>query len=481
MPSITITGSPTTRDNNLIVNFTTDIENITNIELTKDGSTYISATTFNNSSAIFNISSWGNGTYSNCRLRATYKEDDVSTSPSDPSDSNYGASDIIYISEYQKPSNGDYTTTLQSAITEASKNKKKIVFGKGVYKITNQITCPDNCIIEIEGNSDAFANSMQRTSRDLNGTTLWYENVNNETLILYTGEGTLFRHPGGTGKGTIFKFKNLSFRNATSTTSNYILKARVVGQNTVNSSSKGKVYAENCLFSGFKVCFGDKYVTDDLETQLSSLDGRTKLTKPTTKLEKCCFVGLRCRFVACGCAVNLGVDARFIDCSFNNGWYGVVFQDDSGISTISNCRLEWLKLNGVYSNACHDITIIGNEFDRIGWAGVYFTNNTKPNIDSNVFRRCGSDTNYDYTAITKNVHIYVDGCTGGSINSNVTVKKSITDDGNGTVRPANSMCIRNNTSIVVVSNDFTGCATGTNNTLTNNTNSIVVNNNTTII
>lgn len=476
MASVTITRTPVANNNTLIVYFKTDVPNITNVELTKDGTNYIQATTFTTTSATFNVANWNNGVYKNCSIRISYDEQGIYTV-----DGNYTPDNsAVYIAEYSAPSNRDYTTILQDAVNKAVAGKKKIVFGSGIYLISGTIQCPDNCIIEIEGSSDAFANSMCRTSRDLNGTTLWYENPNNETLIIYTDVGTLFKHPGGTGKGTIFKFKNLSFRNALSESDNYILKGRVVGQTTVASSSKGKVYAENCLFSGFKVCFGDKYVTADLETALSALDGRTKINKPTT-LEKCCFVGSRCRFIACGCAVNLGVDARFVDCSFNNGWYGVVFQDNSGISTISNCRLEWLKLDGVYSDNCHDITIIGNEFDRIGWAGVHFTNNTNPNICSNIFRRCGADTTYDQTAKTKNVHIYVESCNGGVINSNVTVKKDITDNNSGTVRPANAMCIRNNTFIVVSGNNFSGCTTGTNNVLTNNTNSIVQNNITAIL
>lgn len=457
---ITITGEPTTVNNNLIVHFETDILNITDIKLTRDGTNYISATIFDNSSATFDISDWANGTYADCSLCVEYNENEYKK-----------RKDAIYVADYNTPSDGDYTSLLQTIVNTATTEHKKIVFGKGTFIISGTISCPDNCIIEIEGNSDAFANSMQRYSSSLNGTSLWYENVNNETLILYSGDDTLFKHPGGTGKGTIFKFRNISFRNAANDTSNYILKARVVGQQTVNASSKGKVYAENCLFSGFKVGFGDKYVTNELETSLNTLDGREVAVKPTT-LEKCCFVGFKCRFVACGCAINLGVDSRIIDCSFNSGWYGIVFQSDSGISTISNCRLEWLKLNAIYADSCHDITIIGNEFDRIGWAGVHFNNCTKSNICSNVFRRCGADSNYDYTALTKNIQIYIDGCTGGVINSNVTIAKAITDNG-GIQRPSNSICIRNNTSITVIGNDFTGCATGTNNKIENNTTSTI--------
>ena len=379
----------------------------------------------------------------------------------------------IYISDYEKPQDGDYSTILQDAINNSVNQHKKIIFNNGVYKISKKIQCPDDCIIEIEGNSDCFSNSMNRKSKDFNGNTLWYENPNNETLIIYSGSESLFTVPGGTGKGTIFKFKNLSFRNALDENSNYLLQGRVISQIEINSSSKGKVYSENCLFSGFKVCFGEIFVSDILEEQLNLLDGRQKETKPNRKLEKCCFVGSRCRFVACGCSVNLGVDSRFVDCSFNNGWYGISFLENSGISTISNCRLEWLKINGVYSEDSHDITIISSEFDRIGHAGIFFKNNTKLNISNNIFRRCGSDTNYDYTARTKIVHLYIESCTGGVINSNVTIAKAISDNG-GIERPANSVCIRTNNSIIVMGNDFTGCTTGSYNLISDNANSIIL-------
>ena len=90
---------------------------------------------------------------------------------------------VIFISDFDKPSDGDYTSILQTAIDKAVDEKKKIVFGKGVFKITGTISCPDNCTIEIEGYSDAFANSLQRYSKDFNGVNLWYENINNETVF----------------------------------------------------------------------------------------------------------------------------------------------------------------------------------------------------------------------------------------------------------------------------------------------------------
>lgn len=75
MATITVPSNPSTTEDTLTVNFTTDATNISDILLSKDGgSTYISATSFTNSSAVFNISNWDNGTYNNCKLKCVYTE-----------------------------------------------------------------------------------------------------------------------------------------------------------------------------------------------------------------------------------------------------------------------------------------------------------------------------------------------------------------------------------------------------------------------
>ena len=74
MASVTVSTNPSTTGNTLTVNFTTDATNITDVQLTKDGSNYISATSFTNTSATFNVASWTNGTYNNCYLKVIYTE-----------------------------------------------------------------------------------------------------------------------------------------------------------------------------------------------------------------------------------------------------------------------------------------------------------------------------------------------------------------------------------------------------------------------
>lgn len=75
MATITVSSNPSTTGDTLTVNFTTDATNISDILLSKDGgSTYISATSFTKSSAVFNISDWSNGTYDKCKLKCVYTE-----------------------------------------------------------------------------------------------------------------------------------------------------------------------------------------------------------------------------------------------------------------------------------------------------------------------------------------------------------------------------------------------------------------------
>ena len=74
MANVTVSTNPSTKNDTLTVDFTTDIDNITDVLLTKDGGTYISATSFTNTSATFNVASWGNGIYDNCYLKVIYTE-----------------------------------------------------------------------------------------------------------------------------------------------------------------------------------------------------------------------------------------------------------------------------------------------------------------------------------------------------------------------------------------------------------------------
>lgn len=56
----------------IVINYTTDVI-LGNVQLSKDGINFIDASSFSQVSALFDISSWENGTYNNCVLRATYE------------------------------------------------------------------------------------------------------------------------------------------------------------------------------------------------------------------------------------------------------------------------------------------------------------------------------------------------------------------------------------------------------------------------
>ena len=73
MANLNVTGSFSTSSDVLNVNYTTDAQNITKMEITKDNTNFITAYSFTNSSAVFNVSTWDNGTYT-CKLRMTHTE-----------------------------------------------------------------------------------------------------------------------------------------------------------------------------------------------------------------------------------------------------------------------------------------------------------------------------------------------------------------------------------------------------------------------
>ena len=73
MANLNVTGSFSTSSDVLNVNYTTDAQNITKMEITKDNTNFITAYSFTDSSAVFNVSTWPNGNYT-CKLRMTHTE-----------------------------------------------------------------------------------------------------------------------------------------------------------------------------------------------------------------------------------------------------------------------------------------------------------------------------------------------------------------------------------------------------------------------
>ena len=126
MATITVSSNPSTTGDTLTVNFTTDATNITDILISKDGgSNYISATSFTNSQAVFNVSSWSNGTYSNCKLKCIYTE------------SGGGTTDTYYTINYDltRATSSNSTTSIKKGSSYST-----IVTANEGYKVT-QILC----------------------------------------------------------------------------------------------------------------------------------------------------------------------------------------------------------------------------------------------------------------------------------------------------------------------------------------------------
>ena len=140
MATITVSSNPSTTGDTLTVNFTTDATNISDILLSKDGgSTYISATSFTNSTAVFNVSSWSNGTYNNCKLKCVYTE------------SGGGTTDTYYTIAYTL---GQSTSSNSVTSIKKGSNYSTIVAANEGYKITRILcTMGGVTIIDRDGTS----------------------------------------------------------------------------------------------------------------------------------------------------------------------------------------------------------------------------------------------------------------------------------------------------------------------------------------
>lgn len=122
MATITVSSNPSTTGDTLTVNFTTDATNITDILISKDGgSTYESATSFTSSKAVFNVSSWSNGTYSNCKLKCVYTETGGGETPQPPTPTELTISNIANIEKPEKTEFYiEYSTNIAVAKHEVS-------------------------------------------------------------------------------------------------------------------------------------------------------------------------------------------------------------------------------------------------------------------------------------------------------------------------------------------------------------------------
>ena len=147
MATITVSSNPSTTGDTLTVNFTTDATNISDILLSKDGgSTYISATSFTNTKAVFNVSSWNNGTYNNCKLKCVYTE--TSSGGGEAPDNSW---------EVESPSNSFIVTTDFGGNTSPLMRNEKCTYtaggmtmGTGSYSVIDKYMSCDLWRMEAE-------------------------------------------------------------------------------------------------------------------------------------------------------------------------------------------------------------------------------------------------------------------------------------------------------------------------------------------
>jgi hypothetical protein len=222
MATITVSSNPSTTGDTLTVNFTTDATNISDILLSKDGgSTYISATSFTKSSAVFNISDWDNGTYDKCKLKCVYTQ------------SGGGTTDTYYTITYtlNQATSSNATTSIKkgssySTIVAANEGYtvKNIKVEMGGTDISNTVIRGSNINIpNVTGNI-----TITVTTEEI-AETLTISNISNitqnektEFYIQYTTNIAVAKHEvswdGGntfydkttevTSNGTTYKFKH---------------------------------------------------------------------------------------------------------------------------------------------------------------------------------------------------------------------------------------------------------------------------------
>ena len=114
MANLNVTGNFSTSSNTLNVRYTTDAQNITKMEITKDNTNFITADSFTNSSAVFNVSTWDNGTYT-CKLRMTHTEATPDPTP-DPTPSTNLLEGKTLINAYVHVDTGE-VVSFEAAIT----------------------------------------------------------------------------------------------------------------------------------------------------------------------------------------------------------------------------------------------------------------------------------------------------------------------------------------------------------------------------
>lgn len=357
------------------------------------------------------------------------------------------------------------TRKLQQLIDECE-NGKVIYFPAGVYAF-NKINLGTKNNITFRGASSSFASFI---NKDINTGEITDTFTR---IVCCAGEGeTFFEHNNCVVVLDKIGFYNyydlLGVRYGTGAKKNVFMST------TLTNKEKGKVFATECGFFGFKVVFGDKYTFAHLEEELG-----TELEEPKSFLQ-CCVLANRCRFTQNGIGISQNVDGRIVDCSFNKNNYAMVLRASSGFTTVSNCRIEWNLQSGIYIDGGHDLTIVGNEFDRNGGAGLSIHNAKNSTFDNNIFRRNGADETYGRENYDQNVHVVMKNSANCIMRGCSTISKSIMDTSSGgATRPSNCSNFSNNKECIISNNMLVGCTKSNKleaNKIEDNTDCVVSNN-----
>lgn len=371
------------------------------------------------------------------------------------------------------------TQKFQQMIDYCAENNKVIVFPSGDYLIGSlDLGVKNN--ITIKGASSPFATFAQK---DIETGDI----IDNYTRIIYAGLGgsTMFNH-----QSCILILENIAFYNlGKDSNGNFednhpakkcILMQHVRSADAAKNIEKGKCFAMNCGFYGWKVVFGSDYTLQHLEEEW----GTGLLASEYEYFKQSCVLATRCRFTRNGVAINQSVDGRFDDCSFNKNDYAIVLRENSGFTTIDGCRIEWNDYIGIYCDGAHEVTVSDCEFDCNGYAGLYAINNTHSNFNG-IFRRNGrmlpsAETNPEIkTDHENNVHVYANGNIRCNFIGCNTMAKATLDTGSAPERPSNCMTFTNNIDCIITNNNLTGCTKldlTDANVFTDNVNCIVDNN-----
>ena len=344
------------------------------------------------------------------------------------------------------------TTAIQNAINFAA-NDKVLIFPSG-WIVTDSLNLGSANNITLKGTSNNMGSFMNKTYGDTYSKIIYIPSSKNTPLFTQQKCMMIFEDLGFYGSTTE---KNVTY----GSTDSVLLEGDVVF-NTIDY--KGKVFANNCEFSGWGTVFGG--ATIEYDSNNNPKLAYESSTRKSGSYVQVCVLATDCRFSYNDIALSQLVDSRIIGCSFNKNKYAIVFGPKSGFSTISNSRIEWNDYNGTYIDSAHDITINGNEYDRNGRAGIYAVNGENLNITNNILRRSGADESLAVEDYKNNVHFYITNTINSNISNNITKLKynyDVTIDNNnndsgkkGIYRPSNVSYFENNTGIIVSNNCLNG-------------------------